>query len=510
MCFLCADSVTDVQQIRKASTLGIKVTLLEHCGLRGPDEWSDMVLSRLNSCNDLVAEEAVYHVRCYSRFTRNKTLKPSVLPGRPEDVVMFKLFGSLCEWLESNSDCELYTLDELRQHMVEEYVSNFCDMNVGLSDRSSDADNAVYSVKQIKRKLRERYKQHIFFAEVAGRKNVVCFRDMCSYIINSKWYSEKKTDTSSKAERIVKLAGKLIGAQLRELAFDSTMYPNKDDMTNCDGKYVPSLLQTLISSLVQSKLQQSSIGQCIVQASRPRSYISPMLLGLALKLDGQHGSQDLLMTLSRLGFSSSYDEVVRYKQSVVMAQNPQESRSGSYPPVFTQWVGDNVDHNIRTLDGLNTFHGMGLISISASPEVVDIVPDKPIPRLKSRQLAAVTKADRGIPLMEYECEKQGLSTVQFSPVDDLLKQHTSVTMPSIVSLDLVWHLKRFFGSSDSPCPNWLGFMQNTVKGQHNPPAVVDMLPLIDKKSTDESCIYSTLIFVCNQARKQGVTPCITF
>ncbi|XP_030835634.1 uncharacterized protein LOC115921732 [Strongylocentrotus purpuratus] len=29
---------------------------------------------------------------------------------------------------------------------------------------------------------------------------------------------------------------------------------------------------------------------------------------------------------------------------------------------FVQYAADNVDHNIRTLDGNNTFHGMGMIA----------------------------------------------------------------------------------------------------------------------------------------------------
>ena len=27
---------------------------------------------------------------------------------------------------------------------------------------------------------------------------------------------------------------------------------------------------------------------------------------------------------------------------------------------FTQWIGDNNDHNVWTIDGINTFHGMGI------------------------------------------------------------------------------------------------------------------------------------------------------
>ena len=33
---------------------------------------------------------------------------------------------------------------------------------------------------------------------------------------------------------------------------------------------------------------------------------------------------------------------------------------------FTQWVADNVDHNLRTLDGTGTFYGMNIVIISSS------------------------------------------------------------------------------------------------------------------------------------------------
>ena len=32
-----------------------------------------------------------------------------------------------------------------------------------------------------------------------------------------------------------------------------------------------------------------------------------------------------------------------------------------YPDFFTQWSGDNVDHNIVNLYGAGTFHGLGII-----------------------------------------------------------------------------------------------------------------------------------------------------
>jgi hypothetical protein len=54
-------------------------------------------------------------------------------------------------------------------------------------------------------------------------------------------------------------------------------------------------------------------------------------------------------------------------------------------------------------------------------------------------------------------------------------------------------------------------MQTICKGQHGAPAVVDFLPCIDLKPTDESCIFSTLLYVERQAKYLNITdPCITF
>ena len=44
-----------------------------------------------------------------------------------------------------------------------------------------------------------------------------------------------------------------------------------------------------------------------------------------------------------------------------------------------------------------------------------------------------------------------------------------------------------------------------------PISEIIFLPIIDLNPTDETCIYSTLIFVSNQAGKLNIpTPCITF
>ena len=40
----------------------------------------------------------------------------------------------------------------------------------------------------------------------------------------------------------------------------------------------------------------------------------------------------------------------------------------NYSSQFVQYIADNVDHNIKTLDRNNTFHGMGIIAV-ITPEI---------------------------------------------------------------------------------------------------------------------------------------------
>jgi len=102
----------------------------------------------------------------------------------PQNVLQVDLRTHLCcmscHWLESEADAELYTLAELHDKITE------------FSGRLD-----VYTPKRLK-KLHEYYEDFIFFVKVEGRGNVLCFRNMASYIINNKWHSERKENIERK------------------------------------------------------------------------------------------------------------------------------------------------------------------------------------------------------------------------------------------------------------------------------------------------------------------------
>ena len=73
-------------------------------------------------------------------------------------------------------------------------------------------------------------------------------------------------------------------------------------------------------------------------------------------------------------------------------------------------------------------------------------------------------------------------------------------------LDLLWKILR---PIKSPTPGWSGMMQ-MVQQEDYPGKSVFFFPMIDMKLTENSCIYSTLKFVCSEARLHNTKAVLTF
>ena len=120
----------------------------------------------------------------------------------------------------------------------------------------------VYAVKWLKNKLKEKYGEHIFFAEIEGHANVVCFKDLASYLFNEKWHTERKTNTAVESKN-----------------YDTDYYPTIATIENIveSEHYVPETLKQFLYILVKKQLPRVSLPQAIISNARPISSISPIL-----------------------------------------------------------------------------------------------------------------------------------------------------------------------------------------------------------------------------------------
>ena len=140
-----------------------------------------------------------------------------------------------------------------------------------------------------------------------------------------------------------------------------------------------------------------NLPQCIVKATK-RDTIPPLLFDLGVDLDQTIGSKWLVRHLSRLGFSITPDEVTLYRQSVLEAdtETPTTLSNGA----FIQWSADNVDHNLATLDGNNTFHGMGIVASVTPTSSFNKLTD--MKRLKRKKNLRLKLSRIGVPIFEYD------------------------------------------------------------------------------------------------------------
>ena len=76
-------------------------------------------------------------------------------------------------------------------------------------------------------------------------------------------------------------------------------------------------------------------------------------LGIGIQMDHHVASCFLVDTLCGHGFSSVYGNIMRYKRSAVVVQGT-ESPDHSQEHYNMQYIADNVNHNVATIDDTGT------------------------------------------------------------------------------------------------------------------------------------------------------------
>jgi hypothetical protein len=80
-----------------------------------------------------------------------------------------------------------------------------------------------------------------------------------------------------------------------------------------------------------------------------------------------YSSKNLINILYQHGFCASHDEVltVMFEKCAAITTN---TELNIQPNSVVQYVADNADHNLSSIGGKGTFHGMGIIAaITPSP-----------------------------------------------------------------------------------------------------------------------------------------------
>ena len=156
----------------------------------------------------------------------------------------------------------------------------------------------------------------------------------------------------------------------------------------------------------------------------------------------QFGSRHLIDTLHTMGFCSSYKEVQRFESSATATYGTDFCATHEQ---FVQFIGDNVDHNTYTLDGHNSFHGMGIIA-ALTPKIQQ---PRHIPRIEATN-EDITKIGR-VNIVYYKQPSHAMEMLTFQKLMD-----PSVDIKEYEECDFILKLAR---PSRPSSPGWSGYMQ---------------------------------------------------
>ena len=120
----------------------------------------------------------------------------------------------------------------------------------------------------VERKIIEKYDQHVFFAEMKGRSDVICLKHFADLIVNNAWYEMRETDLKKESDRIVNTAAKLILSDIRSINLESNIYPLENKIADM-RKPVSRKPKKVSGSINKNRLKRVAIEQVLISAARP-------------------------------------------------------------------------------------------------------------------------------------------------------------------------------------------------------------------------------------------------
>ena len=207
-------------------------------------------------------------------------------------------------------------------------VANFLEENddeqITISDLISKmeaildgSEYSAYSRAHMRSKLKEHFGDNIVIAHINGKSDVVTFRNTAATILQDFYNSRQKPDLSTEKIRLVQTASKLVKSDMKLVETENNCYPSYDDFESQDKciAFLPETLRILLEGLIVgkgAKMKIASIGQAIMQASRPRVLLAPLQFGLGVQMHHHFGSRFLIDALHCHGFCCSYNEVQQF------------------------------------------------------------------------------------------------------------------------------------------------------------------------------------------------------
>lgn len=468
--------------VRNVTSDELQTTILSKAGERS-DRWSREVLNRVASVTSLIAVQARYHNACYLRLLHPSSDTDQTLENAP------------------------HILD-----LIESFIKDHPDeTNFSLGQIIAKYEGEVANKQWLKKKLYERLGNDIMITSNHGSQPIIYVRNACNQILLENFRNSENVE--SDRFQIVRAAAKIIIQDIRAQEYDTETYPSPNFFFENVEKVIPNTLRMFLDTVVVSDKRGTDssnkflskivgIAHAVISCVRPRSFISSMKIGLGAVLNKKFGSKSLLNILSALGFCCTYDEALLFEASVVSAPHNVDID----PESFSQFVFDNADHNVNTIDGLHTFHAMGGIECVTPASAVSC--DFKVPKLKAIPPRDTLGSYGTLPLKVFHgYKKAGLGNVPITDLD-LMNPNFSYDF-DMSSTDLLWIYNHKVRSID--VKGWNGFMENLTQDLPYTRSRILYLPCLNHPPSNYDTIYTVLSLAAERIEnKKQKVAIVTF
>lgn len=455
---------------------------------------NNRILERINSLDDdvllkkrfgirpsLIDIGARFHDECYEE-----------LMSSPETIVSKKSkFSS--------------KRDEATFSYVCDYLEHTQPKPALISDLKKVMGNNCIETRKLFRRLISKYGDNIIIDKCSGRESRVYFSsDPLSRMYND-WLSDEKSLNKNNKNFILQFAGEILFNDIKAKNYNTTHYNTPGNFFETVALDIPELLFNFLKALLQNKNRNPvdvrkifNLGHSIISIVRPNSFLSHLHLAVGTYIHRKTGSKLIIEILSALGSCVPYHHIRLFEASAIM-----DPPTTIIEDTFVQFVFDNTDHNVQTIDGHRTFHCLGGIRIHTPEQGVTTIvgSSRKLNRMPSAtEISSVNTIPDAILPGDYE---SGWGKIVYLD-PDLMPLSDSVQLSNSYCVYL-W-AKHF---KVSKIPSWKGFMEVMSRDTIiNDISRIECLPFVNQKASDITTIYTSLVHAITETQKIGQKTCV--
>lgn len=431
-------------------------------------------------------------------------LKNSKNPPRYHQKCLGQLYKT-----EPSKPKRVRTNDPIVEHVMEFLERNRDECQFALRDILESYKGEMQGLKHICSKLLKYHNDEIIISRKQNREIIICFKDKAFDILTQAWYDRKSNDPNEERKRIIVAAANILLEDVRGMVYDTEFYPPCSEFYNKIREDVPETLQILLDTLCTKNKkgnltpyyrQSVNMAHSLIKIIRPNSFISPIQVGAASLLHEKTGCKDIVNLFSNYGYTASYIETKRFRKSQAQhlkdTMENEESLAEKLENCTIQFVYDNADHNVRTLDGSGTFHAMGGVMIITPYQTVTT--NNYVPRLKQVPTAEIVSEMGGLELLSNEIKDYSkLSEITFENLDDKFPHASTNIAPS----NFLWAYSKTINSKETSGRN--GFLEKLTIDKTCDVSKIVFLPFLNAPPSHEDTIYTVLMESVRKVRSYG-------